>query len=196
MKLRTWLGWIAPHVLWLGLGSQAAAESGPTEAVRSQQHLFCNTGYAEDACREQLQVLKGVLAKYDAEILGEWTWILVKSQDWKGITKALKLNPYSPSFTCLEKKETFVEEALVTKVKGRGAELVTHWHLGTKELLDLAVAHEMGHGLCNSANEDEANHIATQLQADKVLSCEVNNRITAKLARERLTRSRALPRDK
>jgi len=185
MRLRNWFGWVAPQVLWLGLGSQGAAEVGPTGAARSQQHLSCNTGYTEDACRKQLQVLKEVLAKYQAAILGEWNWILVKSQDWKDITKALKLNPNSPTFTCLEKRETFVEEALVARVEGRGAELVTYWHLGTKELLDLAVAHEIGHGFCNTANEDEANHIATQLQANKVLSCEVENRITDKFTFER-----------
>jgi hypothetical protein len=72
----------------------------------------------------------------------------------------LNLNPDSPAFTCLEKRETFIEEALVAKVPERAAALLSRWKMGIQELLDYAVVHEMGHRLCNSVNEGKANHIA------------------------------------
>jgi hypothetical protein len=74
-------------------------------------------------------------------------------------------------FTCIEKKETFVEEALVSKVPGRGEELIAQWKMGAKDLLDMAVMHEMGHGPCESTSEQRANHLVAQMMLKKSLGC-------------------------
>jgi hypothetical protein len=155
------------------VGRQASVEV-EVAAVNSNQHFFCNTGYTPKTCHDQLTVLKSVVAKYSSRALGEWTWVLVKSQGWQPLTKMLNLNPDSPAFTCLEKRETFIEEALVAKVSGRNAALLARWHMGMRDLLDYAVMHEVGHGLCNSLNEDKANHIANQLKRGQSLTCETD----------------------
>jgi hypothetical protein len=113
-----------------------------------------------------------VVAKYPAETLGEWTWVLVRSQDWKGLSRTLGLNPGSPAFICLETRTTFIEESLVAKVPGRAIELIARWHMGMTELLNTAVEHEMGHALCHSLNEDKANHVAGILEQKRPLSCQ------------------------
>jgi len=40
-------------------------------------------------------------------------------------------------------------------------------------LLDLAIRHELGHALCNDANERNADRMARLLEQRKPVSCEV-----------------------
>ena len=40
------------------------------------------------------------------------------------------------------------------------------------DLLDLAVRHELGHALCNDANERNADRVARLLEEKKTISCE------------------------
>jgi hypothetical protein len=172
MKLKTCLGSIAIPVLLVAIASPRIANASPHEDRLARQHFFCNTGYTLDTCREQIATLKSVVAKYPTDALGEWTWVLVRSQDWKAQSRTLGLNPDSPAFTCLETRTTFIEEALVAKVPGRASELIAHWHMGMTDLLNTAVEHEMGHALCHSLDEEKANHVAQILEQKRPLSCE------------------------
>ena len=172
MKLKTCLGSIAISVLLATIVLPRIANASPREERLATQHFFCNTGYTLDTCREQIATLKTVVAKYPTEALGEWTWVLVRSEDWKAQSRMLGLNPDSPAFTCLETRTTFIEEALVAKVPGRASELIARWHMGMTDLLNAAVEHEMGHALCRSLNEDKANHVAQILEQKRPLSCQ------------------------
>ena len=172
MKLKTCLGSIAIPVLLSTIVSPRIANASPREDCLATQHFFCNTGYTLETCREQIATLKTVVAKYPTEALGEWTWVLVRSEDWKAQSRMLGLNPDSPAFTCLETRTTFIEEALVAKVPGRASELRAVWHMGMTDLLNTAVEHEMGHALCRSLNEDKANHVAQILEQKRPLSCQ------------------------
>ena len=172
MKLKTCFGRIAMPVLLVAITSPRIANASPREDRPATQHFFCNTGYTLDTCREQIATLKTVVAKYPTEALGEWTWVLVRSQDWKAQSQRLGLNPDSPAFTCLETRTTFIEEALVAKAPGRASELIARWHMGMTDLLNTAVEHEMGHALCHSLNEDKANHVAQILEQKRPLSCQ------------------------
>ena len=172
MKLKTCLRCIAMPVLLVSIASPRAATASPREDRLATQHFFCNSGYTLDSCRAQIAMLRTIVAKYPTEALGEWTWVLVRSQDWKAQSRMLGLNPDSPAFTCLETRTTFIEEALVAKVPGRATELISRWHMGMTDLLNVAVEHEMGHALCHSLNEDKANHIAQILEQKRPLSCQ------------------------
>jgi hypothetical protein len=171
MKLKAWLACILMQAVLVGILSPRIARASAGEERLSTQHFFCNTGYTLDACHEQIAALKTVVAKFPTETLGPWTWVLVRSQDWKQLSKTLGLNPDSPAFTCLETKTTFIEEALVAKVPGRANELIARWHRGITELLNTAVEHEMGHAICHSLDEDKANHIAGALEQSRPISC-------------------------
>jgi hypothetical protein len=147
-------------------GSQIETDRGP-------QHFVCNLGYTVKECKEQLVVLRIVVAKYRTKALGEWTWVMVKSKDWKDMMPKFGLDSDSPAFTCLETKTTFIEEVLVAKVPGRSIELITRWHMGMTELLETAVKHEMGHAICHSLDEHKAIHIAAALERKEPISCKI-----------------------
>ena len=123
MKLNTRFRVVALQTLLVAIVMTVAFPKAGTAASREErlatQHFFCNTGYTQDACLKQIATLKNVVANAPTEALGEWTWVLVRSQDWKPLIKKVGLHQDSPAFTCLEKRTTFVEEALVAKVSGR-----------------------------------------------------------------------------
>jgi hypothetical protein len=142
----------------------------------SRQQFVCNTGYQQKECNEQTMVLRKALANYPVAQLGNWTWILVRSEDWKAIKLLRGLDPDSPAFTFFAKRETFIEEALVTQVPVRARELLLKWDMNRTDLLDFAIAHELGHALCNDANERNADRVARLLEQKKEISCETTSR--------------------
>lgn len=135
------------------------------------QHFVCNTGYSAHQCHVQMSVLRPLLDKYGAGRLGDWTWVLVKSEDWKALQRGHGMDPDSPAFTVLDRRETFFEEALVSPVTERRIELVRQWSLGTDDLLKLAVTHELGHALCNEKNEKKADAYGEQLRKGEPVQC-------------------------
>jgi hypothetical protein len=135
------------------------------------QHFVCNTGYSAQQCHEQMSVLRPLLDQYGAARLGGWTWVLVKSDDWKELQRQHSMDPDSPAFTVLDRRETFFEEALVSPVTTRRVELVRQWSLGMDGLLNLAVTHELGHALCNEKNEKKADGYGERLRSGQAVVC-------------------------
>jgi len=112
----------------------------------------------------------------------------VRSADWKYVVTPQGIDPDSPAFTYLPKRETFIEEALVATVPQRMGELIWRWGMSTDDLLDLAVAHELGHALCNESSEMKARRSAKALQGGKRSSCEVSP--TANTSKEEMWKRR------
>jgi len=164
-----------PSSLVAAFPSQPRTGGEPYRST-SKQQFVCNTGYRQRQCDEQVTVLRRALANYPVAQLGNWTWILVRSENWKSILLPRGLDPDSPAFTFYPKRETFIEEALVTQVPVRGGELLLKWSMDRMGLLDLAIRHELGHALCNDANERNADRVARLLEQRKPVSCEVTSR--------------------
>jgi hypothetical protein len=163
--------WILPTT------GQTAAESALPETERallSSQEFHCHTGYSLAQCQTDILVLKKILAHYPIVGLGHWTWVLVRSQDWKPISHALRLNPESPAFTALELRETFLEEALFVHDPRRTAELMEEWQRSMPKLLELAVTHELGHAFCEEPNEAAADHFAEELRNGRLMRCRIS----------------------
>jgi len=137
----------------------------------TDQRYACNIGYTQEECAEQTTVLRSVLERYHAERLGPWMWIVVKSRDWKGILAARGLDTNSPAFTYFSNRRTFIEEALLRTVPRRTAELLLYWGLPRDRLLDLAVAHELAHALCNDVDERRVTDFARLMQKGANPSC-------------------------
>jgi hypothetical protein len=169
LKRAAWVS-IASQFFLLASLPQALVSSSRWDGV--PQPFVCNTGYTPQKCSTDMAVLRRALAKYPVARLGRWTWILVLSKDWKAIVTPRGLDPDSPAFTYYAKKETFIEEALVTNVPGRDQELNARWHMSLDQLLDLALAHELGHCLCKDKSEEVANQVAEELIEGRTLSCE------------------------
>jgi hypothetical protein len=176
MEFKAYLGLLAFFLSALPSQAQTAAEPARSTAA---QHFVCNIGYTQKDCDKEMMVLRKALANYRASELGEWTWVLVRSEDWKPILRARKLDPGVPALTDLARRTTFFEEALLAGPIGRVSELLAVWRMGRESLLDLAIRHELGHALCDDINEAKAARVARLLEQRKSVSCEAKTEIRA-----------------
>jgi hypothetical protein len=153
----------------LAFSDQRAA--GATKVGDGKQHFVCNAGYTFRDCEVATKTLSKAIAKYPIEALGEWRWVLVRSEDWKEILTARRFDPNCPAFSYLPERETFLDGSLLSGVSIRGVELRMVWHMSTEALLDLAVRHELAHALCNEYDESKAEREAKDLKNKVPLSC-------------------------
>jgi hypothetical protein len=168
VKLKAYLGVAVFFVT--ALPSQAEITGEPLRSPPAR-HFVCDKGYTLKQCDEELVVLKKALAKYPIPELGEWTWVLVRSEYWRLTLLTQTLNPGIPALTDPAARATFFDDALVTGASGRMSELMTLWHMGRESLLDFAIRHELGHAFCNDANEMDAERVARLLEQKKPISC-------------------------
>jgi len=153
----------------------SAAWNQPVYAQSRSQHFVCDRGYTAAQCQVAMDILRVKLRKYPTHDLGDWTWVVVRSIDWKRLLYDRNLSSDVPAFTYLPERETFFDEALLDGASPRGIELALSWHRSIPELLDLAIRHELGHALCNERNEAAAKRTAQLLliepEADTLRVC-------------------------
>ena len=150
-----------------------------TKASAPKQHFACNFGYTLPECQVASTVLRKALARYPVDALGEWTWVLVRTEDWKQILSERRFDSNNPAFTYLPTRETFLDGALVVRASIRGVELSAIWHMPIEDLLDLAIRHELAHALCNDRDETNADRAAIALKNGTPLSCRVIEQASA-----------------
>ncbi len=119
------------------------------------------------------------MARYTMDALGEWTWVLVPTVDWKRILADRKFDTDHPAFSYLQKRKTFLDGALVVRSSIRGAQLSAIWHMPVEDLLDLAIRHEFAHALCNDRDETTAKRGAIALKNGMPLPCRVVQQTSA-----------------
>jgi hypothetical protein len=150
-----------------------------TNGNAPKQHFACNVGYTPRECQVAATVLRKALARYPVEALGEWRWVLVRTEDWKQLLSERRFDSNNPAFSYLPKRETFLDGALVVKTSIRGVELSAIWHMPIDDLLDLAIRHELAHALCNDRDETKADLAAIALKNGTPLSCRVLEQVAA-----------------
>jgi hypothetical protein len=143
----------------------------PTVVGFSGQRFLCASPYSIAECDKQVIILQVALRRYPVEGLGQWTWVLVRSEDWKPILARVHMDPNSPAFSILERRQTFLEEALVVSKPGRQLELLNKWYIPFDRFLDFAVSHELGHAFCNKSDEIGAERFAQQLRKGQAPEC-------------------------
>lgn len=150
-----------------------------TNGNASKQHFACNVGYTPRECQVAATVLRKALARYPVDALGEWRWVLVRTEDWKQLLSKRKFDSDSPAFSLLPKRETFLDAALVGRTSIRGVQLRAIWRMPIEDLLDLAIRHELAHALCNERDESKADRAAIALKNGTPLSCRVIEQASA-----------------
>ena len=151
--------------LFLVVTGQTSSIAAPTF------HFICDTGYNQADCTVQVQQLGGILVGMDLAALDDWSWILVRSEDWKPILRRVGRDQKSPAFTILEKRQIFLEEALFNTVPARSRELLEAWRMPLDQLRVFAVTHELGHALCQETDEARAEEYAEQLRSTGKAAC-------------------------
>lgn len=155
--------------------SRLAAQTNHATSTQKQapnQHFVCNTGYTPQECQTATAILRKAQARYAVEALGEWTWILVRTADWKYALREKGVNVNDPAFSNLTKRVTFLDGSLMAGASIRGTELRMIWRMPIEDLLDLTIRHELAHALCNEHNEFRATRIAIAMKDGEPLPCQ------------------------
>lgn len=153
------------------------------------QEFACVSPYTIPQCEQQVAILRPVLHRYHAERLGRWTWVLVRSEDWKRFVEQLHLDTRSPAFSNLQMRQTFLEEVLVVAEPKRQIELLDLWHIPFDQFLESAITHELGHAFCNESDERKADRASQQLRRGEGNSCSLPKENTRKVAQWTATNS-------
>lgn len=174
---------VVPFVPAYPLAAQINGAASP-QKHRPKQHFVCNAGYTPQECQAATAVLRRAQAGYPIDALGEWTWVLVRTVDWKQILSDRKLDPNHPVFSYLPRRETFLDDALLVRSSIRGAELSAMWHMPIQDLLDLAIRHELAHALCNDPDETRAERVASALKDGRPFSCQLAEQASVAKSRQ------------
>lgn len=158
-------------------------------AYSNGQEFACVKPYTVPQCQEQVEILRPVLHRYNAEALGRWTWVLVRSEDWKRIVGQLHLDTNSPAFSNLQMRQTFIEEVLFVANPKRQIELLDIWHIPFDQFLDFAITHELGHGFCNEPDEHKADRAGQKLRRGDTNICGTRQGKTRTVAQGTLAKS-------
>ena len=148
----------------------------------SGQTLYCEASYGVAACKAETRVLLSHLRAYPVSQLGSWTWVLVPSSEWRSTALTVGIDPASPAFTSLSERITFLNETLVFPDARHGGELIRTFGMSMQDLLELAISHERGHGLCGFVDEHKADLAGERLRAGDAPYCEQHANRNVKVA--------------
>jgi hypothetical protein len=134
-------------------------------------HFYCLQGYNLAKCEDHVLTLRRKLAPYPISGLASWSFFLVPTGLWDEMVRAAGGPTGSPAFTALHSRETFFQDALFSPTALQRAQLMEMFRVDQDTQLELAVSHELGHALCNDANEQRTAAQAENLRENRALHC-------------------------
>jgi hypothetical protein len=144
------------------------AANGPTpNAIQ----FLCSQKYDKTECVKDATALRQAIASYPVQLLGAWSFVLVPADDWKALVRGQGGDPVSPAFSMLDQRMTLLDGSLFVGSATRNKELLQRFDMTGAALLDLAVTHEMGHGICQEKNERRADDYGRELREGKTPDC-------------------------
>jgi hypothetical protein len=137
----------------------------------SSVHFLCSQKYDRAECVKDASALRQVMAPYPVQLLGDWSFVLVQADDWKALVRGQGGDPVSPAFSMLDQQMTLLDGSLFVASASRNKDLLQKFDKIGPALVDLAVTHEMGHGICKEKDERRADDNGRELRAGKVPDC-------------------------
>src|SRR5215472_743262 len=108
----------------------------------------CSQKYDRTECVRDATALRQAMAPYPVQLLEQWSFVLVPADDWKALVRSQGGDPVSPAFSILNHRATLLDSSLFVGSAVRNKELLERFGIIGPALIDLAVTHEMGHGIC------------------------------------------------
>jgi hypothetical protein len=147
-----------------------------TVSIPKTIQFFCTQDYDREACLKDSIALRHALAPYPLDQLGAWTFVLAPSAEWKNLIRSLGGNPTSPAFSIIEQGTTVLESSLFSATPSRNEDLLLTFGVIGNALLDQAVTHELGHGICQERDERRVDDYGRKLRQTKTVVCTKTSR--------------------
>ena len=133
--------------------------------------FLCSQKYDRTECLKDAITLRQAMAPYPIHLLGAWSFVLVPGDDWKALVRGQGGDPVSPAFSMLDQRVTLLDASLFDGTAGRNKELLQRFNQMGSALVELAVTHEMGHGICQEKDERRADDYGRELRDGKIPDC-------------------------
>jgi hypothetical protein len=133
--------------------------------------FLCSQKYDRAECVKDATALRQAMAPYPVQLLEQWSFVLVPADDWKALVRSQGGDPVSPAFSMLDQRATLLDASLFSGSATRNKELLERFGMIGPALVDLAITHEMGHGICQEKNERRADDYGKELRAGKTPDC-------------------------
>jgi len=133
--------------------------------------FLCSQKYDKTECVKDATALRKAIAPYPLQLLGAWSFVLVPADDWKALVRSQGGDPVSPAFSMLDQRATLLDSSLFSPSAGRNKELMQRFSLMGAPLVELALTHEMGHGICQEKDERSADNYGKDMRDGKVPDC-------------------------
>ena len=133
--------------------------------------FLCSQKYDRTACMKDATALRQALMSYPVQLLGAWSFVLVPADDWKTLVRSQGGDSVSPAFSMLEQRLTLLDSSLFSASASRNKELMQRFSLMGSALVELAITHEMGHGICQEKDERRADDYGRELRDGKIPDC-------------------------
>jgi hypothetical protein len=133
--------------------------------------FLCSQKYDRAECVKDATALRQVITAYPTQLLGAWSFVLVPAGDWKTLVRSQGGDPVSPAFSMLDQRVTLLDSSLFSASASRNKELMQRFSLMGSALVDLAITHEMGHGICQEKDERRADDYGRELRDGKIPDC-------------------------
>jgi hypothetical protein len=133
--------------------------------------FLCSQKYDRTECVRDATALRQALAPYPLQLLEQWSFVLVPADDWKTLVRSQGGDPVSPAFSMLEQRVTLLDSSLFSPSASRNKELMQRFSLMGSALVELAITHEMGHGICQEKDERRADDYGRELRGGKIPDC-------------------------
>ncbi|HEY4933993.1 MAG TPA: hypothetical protein VII23_20710 [Terriglobales bacterium] len=131
----------------------------------------CRENYDRAECVKDATALHQAMAMYPLQLLGTWSFVLVPADDWSALVRGQGGDPVSPAFSMLDQRLTLLDGSLFVATAGRNKELLEKFGVIGPQLVNLAITHEMGHGMCQEKDERRADDYGKELREGKVPDC-------------------------
>jgi hypothetical protein len=133
--------------------------------------FLCSQKYDRAECVKDATALRQAMAPYLIQLLGAWSFVLVPADDWKSLVRGKGGDPVSPAFSMLDQRVTLLDASLFEGSASRNKELMQRFSLMGAPLVEQALTHEMGHGICQEKDERRADNYGRDLRDGKAPDC-------------------------
>jgi hypothetical protein len=144
---------------------------GGNGSAPSAIQFLCSQNYDRAECVKDATALRQALAPYPVQSLGQWSFVLVPANDWKTLVRSQGGDSVSPAFSMLEQRVTLLDSSLFSPSASRNKELMQRFSMMGSALVELAITHEMGHGICQEKDERRADDYGRELRDGKIPDC-------------------------
>jgi hypothetical protein len=131
--------------------------------------VICSKGLAGNGCRDAQAAVRRVVDALHPSVQG-WRIILVPDERWESACRGFRLKPCPPAFSNLTMRATYLNRRLAVLIDQDGKvdeELARYTTLTGEDRLKWVIAHELGHLLCETADQDVADKVGYSLRVSR-----------------------------